>query len=94
MVDEPRPAGLEFADDALRGPAAGAASNVEFRDDRLCAFFTSLPAGRHEIIYYLRAETPGECNVLPGAAFGMYNEAIRGETGAARLQVTARAEKK
>lgn len=88
MVEDRRPTGLEFAHDRLFGPAAAAAAHVEFRDDRLCVFFTDLPAGKHELVYYLRAETPWTGHVLPGAAYPMYNETTRGETSAAKLTVT------
>jgi hypothetical protein len=86
MVEDRRPAGFEFADDRLFGAAAGKAANVEFRDDRVCAFFTSLPAGRHELVYYLRAETAGLSHVLPGRCGGMYT-ADFGETAADTLNV-------
>jgi hypothetical protein len=76
----------------LRGRGAGGEgvlmpAHVEFRDDRLCIFHTALPAGRHEIVYYLRAETPGVSHILPGCAYPMYAEQIRGETGSARLEI-------
>ncbi|MEI7776821.1 MAG: hypothetical protein WCK17_18850, partial [Verrucomicrobiota bacterium] len=89
IVQEPIPAGWEFAGDKLVGTASILASNVEFRDDRLCAFFTQLPAGEHELIYYLRAETPGTVSVLPACAYPMYSEKLRGETGSNTLQVQA-----
>jgi len=87
MVEDRRPTGLEFAHDRLFGSAAARAAHVEFRDDRLCVFFTDLSAGKHELVYYLRAETPWTGHVLPGAAYPMYNETIRGETGSATLTV-------
>ncbi len=87
IVEDRRPAGCEYADDTISGPLARAAANVEFRDDRMATFFTQLPAGRHELIYYLRAETPGTSHVLPGAAYPMYNEKVRGETGALKLEI-------
>ena len=87
IVEDRRPAGCEFADDAIGGPLARQAANVEFRDDRLAAFFTGLPAGRHELVYYLRAETPGTSHILPGAAYPMYNEQVRGETEAMPLEI-------
>ena len=87
IVEDRRPTGMEFAHDRLSGPAASRAAHVEFRDERLCAFFTAMPAGKHELVYTLRAETPWTGHVLPGAAYPMYSETIRGETAAARLTV-------
>jgi uncharacterized protein YfaS (alpha-2-macroglobulin family) len=87
LIEDRRPAGCEFADDRLHGKGAADLANVEFRDDRVCAFAPSLPAGRHEYVYYLRAETPGVSQVLPGCAYPMYEDRVRGETGAARLEI-------
>ncbi len=87
LLEDRRPAGCEFADDYLGGGARPAAAHHEFRDDRLCVFFGALPARRHEIVYYLRAETPGTSHLLPAVAYPMYAEHLRGETGAAAVEV-------
>jgi alpha-2-macroglobulin len=87
LVEDRRPAGCEFADDHLHGKDAAGLANVEFRDDRVCAFAAFLPAGQHEFVYYLRAETAGVSQVLPGRAYPMYEDKVRGETGAARLEI-------
>jgi hypothetical protein len=87
IVEDRRPAGCEFAGDKLSGELSASAANVEFRDDRVCAFFTSLANGQHELLYYLRAETPGTSHILPGCAYPMYDEKHRGETGSATLLV-------
>jgi len=82
-----RPAGCEFADERIDGVAARTAAHREFRDDRVGVFHTRLDAGRHELIYYLRAETPGTSHLLPGCAYPMYSDQIRGETGAHAIEV-------
>lgn len=87
LIEDRRPAGCEFADAHLHGKDAAGLANVEFRDDRVCAFAASLPAGLHEFVYYLRAETPGLSQVLPGYVYPMYQDKVRGETGAARLEI-------
>ncbi len=66
-----------------------APAEVEFRDDRVCVFYGGLSAGRHEIVYYLRAETPGAGHMLPACAYPMYAESQRGETGSATVEVNA-----
>jgi len=54
-----------------------------------CAsFFSSLSAGTHEIIYYLRAETPGQATHLSGAAYPMYNEKTAAKPERTRFEVT------
>jgi uncharacterized protein YfaS (alpha-2-macroglobulin family) len=90
MIEDMRPAGFEFADESVFGGLAPSAAHVEFRDDRVAVFHASLEAGRHELVYYLRAETPGTSHVRPGRAYPMYAERIRGETGAAVLSVRHR----
>ena len=87
LVEDRRPAGFEFAADIIQGADARSAANVEFRDDRICVFFDSLSAGEHEFIYYLRAENVGTSHVIPGCAYPMYNEKVRGETAPATLEV-------
>jgi uncharacterized protein YfaS (alpha-2-macroglobulin family) len=87
LIEDRRPSVCEFAADRIFGPPAASAAHVEFRDDRVSIFHTHLAAGRHEIIYYLRAETAGVGHVLPGVAYPMYDEKTRGETGAGRLEV-------
>lgn len=87
LIEDRCPAGCEFADTHLYGKDASRLVNVEFRDDRFCAFATSLPAGRHELVYFLRAETPGLSQVLPGCVYPMYQDKVRGETGAGRLEI-------
>ena len=87
MIDEPRPAGCEYAADRLDALDGIKPTHVEFRDDRMVAFFTTLSPGRHTFTYYLRAETEGRSHQLPGAIFPMYEETQRGETGGTSIQV-------
>ncbi len=86
IVEDRRPAGCEYADERIVVRGITPAS-VEYRDDRLCVFFDRLPAGKHEIVYWLRAETTGVSHFLPGVVYPMYQEKERGETGASRLEV-------
>jgi hypothetical protein len=88
LVEERRPAGCEYADERL-GAGDTVPANVEFRDDRLCVFYGALEAGHHELVYYLRAETPGTSHLLPACVYPMYAPAERGESGAGRLEVVA-----
>jgi uncharacterized protein YfaS (alpha-2-macroglobulin family) len=87
LVEDRRPAGLEFADERLQGPAAAGAAHAEFRDDRVAVFFTDLDAGTHELFYDLRAETRGTSHMLPCVVYPMYREHVRGETAATVVRV-------
>ncbi len=94
LIEDRRPAGCEYADSHMHGKDGAGLANVEFRDDRVCAFAASLSAGRYEFVYYLRAETPGLSQVLPGCVYPMYQDKVRGETGAARLEIARDAGRK
>ena len=87
MVEDLRPAGFEFASDRLIVEGGIKPAHVEFRDDRVVAFFTQFHPGRRRLTYYLRAETKGVSHVLPGRIYPMYNETLRGETGGGELRV-------
>jgi uncharacterized protein YfaS (alpha-2-macroglobulin family) len=89
-LEEPRPAGCEYAGEQIHGDALGQITHTEFRDDRLAVFFSSLPAGKHTLTYYLRAETPGRSQILPGRLYPMYNEEKHGETGTVVLEIRSR----
>ena len=89
LVEGRRPAAFEFADHRIDGGAAAQIAHREFRDDRACFFFTDLPAGTHEIIYYLRAETVGVSKVPSGVVYPMYDPVSRGETESDVLEVQA-----
>ncbi|MEM7015150.1 MAG: hypothetical protein AAF585_27140, partial [Verrucomicrobiota bacterium] len=89
LVEDRRPAAMEYADHRIDGDAAGHVAHQEFRDDRVCFFFSSLAAGEHEIVYYLRAETVGESKVLPGVAYPMYDPDYRGESESDVLTILA-----
>jgi len=87
LIEDRRPAGCEFADERIAPAVNGQLAHVEFRDDRVCIFANALGAGRHEIVYYLRAETPGVSHLLPGIAYPMYSDRRRGETGTMWLEI-------
>lgn len=87
LIEDRRPAGCEFADDRIVPTLAGNLAHHEFRDDRICLFATSLSPGKHEIVYFLRAETPGTFLVLPGVTYPMYQDHLRGETGTNQLEI-------
>jgi uncharacterized protein YfaS (alpha-2-macroglobulin family) len=87
LIEDRRPSGCEFADEQTVRNVHGVWAASEFRDDRVCLSFTYLERGKHEIVYYLRAETPGTTHILPGSAFPMYAEHLRGETGSDKLEI-------
>jgi len=87
LVEDRRPGGCEFADERIDRTDRIRPANIEFRDDRFCLFAGSLPAGRHEVVYFLRAETAGVSHVLPGELYPMYEYGLRGESGSDVLEI-------
>jgi len=62
----------------------------EEREDRSVFFIDELEAGEWEIVYPMRATTPGEFRALPATAAAMYVPEIRGNSDAQRLRIAAR----
>ncbi len=60
---------------------------VEFRDERVAFFVTTLPRGKHGVSYRLRAEIPGEFHALPARAAAMYAPELKGNSDEIRLNV-------
>ena len=87
LLEDRHPAGCEYAARRILGSARDQVSHVEFRDDRVCLFFTSLPAGTHRIVYELRADTPGRFRSLPAVAYPMYREDLRAESASSSLHI-------
>jgi len=88
-LEDRRPAGFEVADEQWVPAAPGAATPaaVEYRDDRIAVFFRQVGAGRHEYTYYLRAETPSASHALPALVYQMYDERVRADSAAHKLEV-------
>ena len=87
LLEDPHPAGCEFAIRRILGTARDHVSHIEFRDDRVCLFFARLPAGTHRIAYELRADTPGTFRSLPAAAYPMYRENLWAESASSHLRI-------
>ena len=68
----------------------GLSSFVEYRDERVALFVRSLPRGRHNLSYRLRAEIPGSFSALPTRAEGMYAPELRGNSDEMKIVVRDR----
>ncbi|MBN2518400.1 MAG: hypothetical protein JXB14_06130 [Candidatus Altiarchaeota archaeon] len=62
-------------------------SRREIRDEKVVYFMTYVHPGKNEITYTLRAEIPGSYHVMPGLAYNMYDEKIRGHSDEKRLDI-------
>ncbi|MGQ9487857.1 MAG: alpha-2-macroglobulin family protein [Armatimonadota bacterium] len=81
VIDDPKPAGFEFAGDPTdEYDWRYWYSRREVRDDRVAFLSTYIPKGKSVITYILRAERPGEVRARPALAFGMYLPEINGNS--------------
>jgi tetratricopeptide (TPR) repeat protein len=83
IVEDPLPAGVEVVEGAAKGPFDW----EERRDEKQVFFVTNVPAGETEITYLVQAIHPGTYSALPTFAYPMYEPAIQGRSGLARLTV-------
>ncbi len=91
LIEDPFPSGCEVTE---RGSADQEIetwsfwySNVDVRDDRIAFFARSIPAGKHVLEYNLRAQTPGQCHVLPTILESMYAPELHAESAETRVEV-------
>lgn len=81
VIDDPKPAGFEFAGDPTdEYDWRYWYSRREVRDDRVAFLSTYIPKGKSVITYILRAERPGQACARPAQAFGMYLPEINGNS--------------
>ncbi len=59
----------------------------EIRDEKVAFFATRLPAGRHDFMYLLRAQIPGNYHVMPPIANLMYYPEYQGNGNEARVRI-------
>ena len=62
-------------------------ADVTYRDDRAGFYLTHLPAGRHELSYLVRVETPGTLQARAPEAWAMYDPAVRARGRRAEVTV-------
>ena len=70
--------------------AGGLSSFVEYRDEKVALFVRSLPRGRHNLSYRLRAEVPGKFSALPTRAEAMYAPELRANSDEMKIVVRDR----
>jgi uncharacterized protein YfaS (alpha-2-macroglobulin family) len=87
LFEDWKPAGFE-PDDVRSGYTwEGLAAYREFRDNRVGFFVRSLPLGKHNLIYRLRAEIPGTFSALPATGNGMYAPELRANSDEIKIGV-------
>jgi len=88
LFEDWKAAGLEAVEvRSGQSHGGGLGAFVEFRDEKVALFVRSLPRGRHNLSYRLRAEIPGTFSALPTQAVGMYAPELRGNSDEMKITV-------
>ena len=87
VFEDWKAAGLEAVELRSGHGGGGLSSFVEYRDEKVALFVRSLPRGRHNLSYRLRAETPGVFSALPARAEGLYAPELRGNSDEMKVTV-------
>ncbi len=83
-------AGLEAVELRSGQGGGGLSSYVEYRDEKVSLFVQTLPRGKHNLSYRLRAEVPGVFSALPARAVGLYAPELRGNSDEMKILVGER----
>ncbi|MCH2330697.1 MAG: hypothetical protein MK312_04075, partial [Roseibacillus sp.] len=92
VFEDWKAAGLEAVEVRSGHGGGGLGSFVEYRDQKVALFVRSLPRGRHNLKYRLRAETPGRFSALPATAGAMYAPELRGNSAEMKISIKERRE--
>ena len=86
--EDMKPAGCESVE-FLSGytEAGGIWPYVEYRDNRVIFFVRRLPRGTAQIVYRLRAETPGTFHALPAQAAALYAPELKANSDEFHLSI-------
>jgi uncharacterized protein YfaS (alpha-2-macroglobulin family) len=63
-------------------------SSIEFRDEKVVLYASTLPAGTYEFVYTLRAGLPGVYNVIPATGQEFYFPEVYGRSAGAVFTIT------
>lgn len=89
VVEDPLPSGCEVIESFFQSYAYGWTPYVrrERRDNRMVFFIESLPKGKTEIHYLIRAELAGEFSVNPSHLWGMYYPEVEAYSASATMRI-------
>ena len=91
VFEDWKAAGLEAVElRSGQNHGGGMSSFVEYRDEKVALFVRSLPRGRHNLSYRLRAEVPGRFSALPTRAEAMYAPELRANSDEMKILVRDR----
>ena len=87
VFEDWKAAGLEPVEVRSGHNAKGLGAFMELRDEKVALFVRSLPRGRHNLSYRLRAEITGSFSALPTTAEGMYAPELRANSNEMKIEV-------
>lgn len=82
-----KPAGFEPVDVQSGYLKRGMHAYVEFRDEKVAFFLSTLARGKNSMAYRMRAEIPGKFSALPTQAHAMYAPEIRANSDELKLRI-------
>ena len=88
LFEDWKAAGLEAVEVRSGHNPNGLGAYMELRDEKVALFVRSLPRGRHNLSYRLRAEVPGTFSALPTKASAMYAPELRANSDEMKVRVT------
>lgn len=90
MFEDWKAAGLEPVEVRSGHSANGLGAFMELRDEKVALFVRSLPRGRHNLCYQLRAEIPGQFSAMPTRAEAMYAPELKANSDEMKIMVKDR----
>ena len=87
MFEDWKAAGLEPVEVRSGPNRNGLGAYMELRDEKVTLFVRSLPQGRHNLSYQLRAEIPGTFSALPTRAEAMYAPELKANSDEMKIGV-------
>ncbi|MCM8540205.1 MAG: hypothetical protein NE328_08000, partial [Lentisphaeraceae bacterium] len=87
VFEDLKAAGFEAVDVRSGYTNNGFHAYREMRNDRVTFFVTSLPRGKHNIKYRLRAEIPGKFSALPAKVYANYAPELKGNSSEIKISI-------
>ena len=87
VFEDLKAAGFEAVDVRSGYVRNGFHAYREMKNDRVAFFVTSLPRGKHNIKYKLRAEIPGKFSALPAKVYANYAPELKGNSSEIKISI-------
>lgn len=88
LFEDMKPAGFECPEVRSGYTDSSLGAYVEYRDTKVAFFVSYLPRGTHNLIYRLRAETPGKFSALPARGEAMYSPELKANSNEMKIGIS------